>query len=115
VCRHTLADLALQVGEAILDKAQPNRERGGAPDKVPGDTPLPTKFYRSDGTAGGSMSFLSRRKGTGTIALLQGSLRLVACPPDCTRRRRHAWTVSWQACFGSWEFMVGISINTVTA
>ncbi len=54
MCRHTLADLALQVGEAILDKAQPNRERGGAPDKVPGDTPLPTKFYRSDGTAGGS-------------------------------------------------------------
>jgi hypothetical protein len=43
---HTLADLALQVAEAILDKALPKRERGeGPPRSAPGETPLPTKFY----------------------------------------------------------------------
>ena len=43
---HTLADLALQVAEAILDKTLPKRERGdGPPRSAPGETPLPTKFY----------------------------------------------------------------------
>lgn len=43
---HTLADLALQVAEAILDKALPKRAQGqGPPRSAPGETPLPTKFY----------------------------------------------------------------------
>lgn len=53
-CSHTLADLALQVAEAILDKAVPKRARGeGAPRSAPGETPLPTKFYRAGGGSAG--------------------------------------------------------------
>ena len=34
------------MAEAILDKAQPKRARGGRPPRsAPGETPLPTKFY----------------------------------------------------------------------
>lgn len=52
-CSHTLADLALQVAEAILDKAQPKQVRGkGPPRSAPGETPLPTKFYRAGGSGG---------------------------------------------------------------
>lgn len=133
MCRHTLADLALQVGEAILDKAQPNRERGGAPDKVPGDTPLPTKFYRTGKTSGAPAAsstslnvYVNLLKIMVNLFILSGDTPLPTalqvalhvvpqppqmhwlnctvawftetCPPDCTR---HAWTVSWQACFGT--------------
>lgn len=42
------------MAEAILDKALPKRvRREGPPRSAPGETPLPTKFYRAGGGSGG--------------------------------------------------------------